>query len=117
MNEEFDPDVVAQYERDTWNRCADGYVDTFAGITRETVPLLLEAGAIQPGSKVLDIGSGPGHVADLLFKAGANVTGVDFSSNMVEVAQRDIHKLRLSRRTPSSCRSRQILSMLPLPIT
>ncbi len=87
MNEAFDPDVVAQYERDTWSRCADGYVDTFAGITRETVPLLLEAGAIQPGSKVLDIGSGPGHVADLLFKAGTNVTGVDFSSNMVEVAQ------------------------------
>jgi len=87
MNEAFDPDVVAQYERDTWSRCANSYVDTFAGITRETVPLLLEAGAIQPGSEVLDMGSGPGHVADLLCKAGANVTGVDFSSNMVEVAQ------------------------------
>jgi len=87
MNEGFDPDVVAKYERDTWSRCADCYVDTFAGITRETVPLLLEAGGIGPGSQVLEIGSGPGHVADLLVKAGASVTGVDFSSKMVEVAQ------------------------------
>jgi SAM-dependent methyltransferase len=87
MNEGFDPDVVAKYERDTWGRCADGYVDTFAGITRETVPLLLEAGGIGPGSQVLEIGSGPGHVADLLVEAGASVTGVDFSSKMVEVAQ------------------------------
>ena len=40
MNEGFDPDVVAKYERDTWSRCAEDYVDTFAGITGETVPLL-----------------------------------------------------------------------------
>ena len=38
MNEGFDPDVVTAYERDTWNRCADDYIDTFAGITGETVP-------------------------------------------------------------------------------
>ncbi len=30
MNEGFDPDVVSEYERDTWSRCADDYVDTFA---------------------------------------------------------------------------------------
>jgi SAM-dependent methyltransferase len=87
MNEVFDPDVVAKYERETWSRCADDYVDTFAGITAETVPMLLEAAGIRPGSKVLEIGSGPGHVADLLVQAGTSVTGVDFSSKMVEVAQ------------------------------
>ena len=87
MTEKFDPDVVAKYERETWSRCAQDYVDTFAGITRETVPLLSEAARIQPGSQVLELGSGPGHVADLLFQAGAIVTGVDFSPKMVEVAQ------------------------------
>jgi SAM-dependent methyltransferase len=88
VNEGFDPDVVSKYERDIWRRCADSYNDTFAGITRETVPLVVEAGAIGPGSQVLEVGSGPGHVADLLAKAGASVTGVDFSSEMVEVAQK-----------------------------
>ncbi len=63
MSEGFDPDVVSKYERDTWSRCADSYSDTFAGITRETVPLVVEAGAIGPGSQVLEVGSGPGHVA------------------------------------------------------
>ena len=87
MNEGYDPDVVAEYERDTWSRCADDYVDTFAGITGETVPLLSEAARIQAGSQVLEIGSGPGHVADMLVQAGATVIGVDFSSKMVEVAQ------------------------------
>jgi SAM-dependent methyltransferase len=87
MNEAFDPDVVAEYERETWSRCADNYIDTFAGITAETVPMLLEAAGIQPGSKVLEIGSGPGHAADMLVQAGAIVTGVDFSPEMVEVAK------------------------------
>jgi len=87
MSEGFDPDVVAKYEHDTWNRCADDYIDTFAGITGETVPLLMEAARIRPGNQVLEIGSGPGHVADIVVQAGASVTGVDFSSKMVEVAQ------------------------------
>ena len=87
MSTRFDPDVVAKYENETWNRCADDYIDTFAGITRETVSLLMEAAGIRSGSQVLEIGSGPGHVADLLVQAGASVTGVDFSSNMVKVAQ------------------------------
>jgi ubiquinone/menaquinone biosynthesis C-methylase UbiE len=88
MSEGFDRAVVAKYERDTWTRCADSYVETFAGITGETVPLVVEAAEIEPGTRVLEIGSGPGHVADLLAKAGASVTGVDFSSDMVEVAQK-----------------------------
>jgi SAM-dependent methyltransferase len=88
MSEGFDPDVVSEYERDTWNRCADSYVETFAGLTGETVLLVTEAAAIGPGTKVLEIGSGPGHVADALAKTGASVTGVDFSADMVEAAQR-----------------------------
>ena len=87
MNEGFDPDVVASYERETWSRCADGYVDTFAGITRETVPLLIESAGIKPGHEVLEIGSGPGHVADLLVQSGASVAGVDFSAEMIEFAR------------------------------
>lgn len=88
MNEGFDPNVVAEYERDTWRRCADSYLDTFSGITQETVSLLIEAGEIRTGSKVLEIGSGPGHVANHLAKLGASVTGVDFSPQMVEVAKK-----------------------------
>lgn len=93
MEEGFDPDVVAKYEQDTWSRCADDYVNTFAGITGQTVTILSDSAGIQPGNQVLEIGSGPGHVADMLVQAGASVTGVDFSSKMVEVAQRRYPKI------------------------
>ncbi len=85
---EIDPCVVADFERETWGRCAESYLDTFSGITRETVPILIEAADIRPGRTALDIGSGPGHVADALSHAGAEVTGVDFSAEMVAVARR-----------------------------
>lgn len=87
MNEAFDPKIVAEFERDTWSRCASNYLDTFAGITQETVSLLIDAGKVRPGSRVLEIGSGPGNVACQLAEFGAVVTGVDFSSKMVDVAK------------------------------
>jgi ubiquinone/menaquinone biosynthesis C-methylase UbiE len=87
MSEAINPDVVTQFEHATWSRCARSYLDTFAGLTRQTIPLLLEAAGIRRGSQVLEIGSGPGHVAQALTEAGAVVTGVDFSAQMIAVAQ------------------------------
>jgi ubiquinone/menaquinone biosynthesis C-methylase UbiE len=82
-----DADEVTQYELETWARCAEDYPDTFSGLTSEAIPLLLEAAEIRPGSQVLDLGSGPGNVAERFSQAGAMVTGVDFSPQMVETAQ------------------------------
>jgi SAM-dependent methyltransferase len=87
MNKSFDPGTVAQYERETWSRCADSYLDTFAGLTSQTVNYLVKNAGIRDGSTVLEIGSGPGHVADQISHAGGLVTGVDFSQEMVSVAQ------------------------------
>lgn len=88
MGDAIDPDVVHRYEHETWTRCAAAYLDHFAGLTRETMPLLRDAAKIRSGSTVLDIGSGPGHVAGALAEHGAVVTGIDFSAKMVEVARR-----------------------------
>ena len=82
-----DADEVTQYELETWRRCADDYLDTFAGLTSKAIPLLIEAAEIRPGSHVLDLGSGPGNGAAIFAQAGAVVTGVDFSPQMVKVAQ------------------------------
>jgi SAM-dependent methyltransferase len=80
-------DEVTQYELDTWGRCADEYLDTFAGLTSQAIPLLLEAVGDCRGRQVLDLGAGPGNVAEVFAEAGAEVTGVDFSPQMVKVAQ------------------------------
>lgn len=97
MNEGFDPNVVSEFECETWSRCADSYIDTFAGITQETVSLLVDAADIHAGSKVLDIGSGPGNVAAQLAEFGTNVTGVDFSAEMVEEAKKRHPDLRFEQ--------------------
>src|SRR4029453_7084381 len=71
MSESMNPEVVTQFEHETWSRCAESYLDTFAGMTRETIPLLLEAAHIRRGSLVLEIGSGP----DPALAAGAGGSG------------------------------------------
>ena len=81
-------DEVTQYELDTWGRCAEEYLDTFAGLTSQAIPLLLESVGDCRGRHVLDLGSGPGNVAEVFAECGAEVTGVDFSPQMVQVAQR-----------------------------
>mgnify|MGYP000271213644 CR=1 FL=1 len=86
MIDNTEADVITNYERETWTRCADSYVNTFAGITNEAVPKLVEMGDIDTGSNVLEIGSGPGNVAKQLNDLGANVKGIDFSETMVSVA-------------------------------
>jgi SAM-dependent methyltransferase len=50
--------------------------------------LLEEFAAGLPGRQVLDIGCGPGHVGRFLSERGLDVTGVDLSPAMVEVARR-----------------------------
>ncbi|WP_456424990.1 class I SAM-dependent methyltransferase [Rhodocaloribacter sp.] len=80
-------DEVTCYELDTWERCADEYLDTFAGLTSQVIPLLLDSVGDCRGKQVLDLGSGPGNVAVVLAEKGAEVTGVDFSPQMVKVAQ------------------------------
>ncbi|MFQ5671382.1 MAG: class I SAM-dependent methyltransferase [Acidobacteriota bacterium] len=88
MASESEAKAVHQYEHDAWSRCADHYLDGIGGLTRETLPLLVDAIGPGHGRRVLEVGSGPGHIAEALTQAGAVVTGVDFSASMIDVAKR-----------------------------
>jgi len=88
MHEITDPDVVARFEKETWSRCAESYADTFDLLTGQIVPILAAAAAIRSGSRVLDVGSGPGSGTAVLADMGAIVVGADFSNRMVTVARR-----------------------------
>ena len=81
-----DPEVVREFELETWTRCAGSYLDTFANLTNAMIPALGEAAEIDSESRALDLGSGPGNVARVLSEAGADVTGIDFSQQMVDHA-------------------------------
>lgn len=87
MSNEFDAAKVNEYEHDTWDRCAEEYLNGFAGLSRETIPLLEKAAKINEGDKILEIGSGPGHIADYFSKNRVEVTGIDFVKSMIKVAK------------------------------
>lgn len=55
---------------------------------------LLELLAPQPGEKILDIGCGTGHLAGKIAAAGAQVTGIDRSPEMIRQAQETYSKIR-----------------------
>jgi ubiquinone/menaquinone biosynthesis C-methylase UbiE len=82
-----DHEFVRQYELETWARCSENYLDTFSMFTNSTVPALVDATGISAGSKVLDVGCGPGNTSAAIASFGADVTGIDFSAQMLHVAR------------------------------
>ena len=43
-------DVVTRYEQETWGRCAERYSDTFAGLTKQMIPILLKTANVNGSS-------------------------------------------------------------------
>jgi ubiquinone/menaquinone biosynthesis C-methylase UbiE len=78
----------ASLEREGWQRVAAKYEQAWSGLTRLFIPPLLEAAAITPGARLLDVACGPGYVAEAARATGARPIGVDFSIEMVRLAQK-----------------------------
>ena len=51
------------------------------------VALMIEAAAIRPGDKVLEVGSGSGYAAAVMSRIAARVTGIERQHRLVEVAR------------------------------
>lgn len=89
MEQAFDPQQVAEFENATWSRCAGGYMDGFGPLVSEAVDPLLDAVGVSNGSRILDVGTGPGLVAAAVVKRGGEAVGIDFSEAMLEEARRN----------------------------
>ena len=85
---QFDAEVVARFENETWSRCAKSYMDGFGPLVGEAIDPLLEAVGLTEGDRVLDIGTGPGLAAKAAKQRGAEVIGIDFSKTMLAEARR-----------------------------
>lgn len=90
MGTTFTPEDVAAFEHATWSRCAPGYEEGFALLTREAVEPLLDAAGVESGTRLLDVGTGSGVAAAIAQKRGATVAGVDFSDEMLAEARRGV---------------------------
>ena len=75
--------------RNTYDQFADVYAEMVEG-RDETDPitsaLLDELGSVQ-GMRVLDAGCGEGHLARILAARGANVTAIDVSPRLIDIAR------------------------------
>ena len=81
--------TYSENEVNSWNEIASAY-DLYAGkITRQAVGPLLEATGIVAGMQVLDIATGPGHLAGAAHQRGAIATGIDYASSMIALAKQN----------------------------
>ena len=84
----LDADAFTTFERAGWQRQAPTYDDVIGRVTSRLVGPLLDAAGVQPGSRILDLATGPGYAAAAAAGLGAAVVGVDAAPAMVELARR-----------------------------
>ncbi|MFI5666226.1 methyltransferase domain-containing protein [Streptomyces sp. NPDC051704] len=89
---------------DVWEEHAELYVRTLGAACAWPVHPLLDAVQVGPGTRVLDVGTGPGTVAAAAADRGAAVTAVDSSPAMA----------RLARAAAPSART--LVAALPRPV-
>ena len=75
----------------TWNKVAAGYgksdeeeADRKSANLAETLAFLKREGVSLRGSRILDVGCGPGHYAFAFAERGAEVVCIDIAENMID---------------------------------
>ena len=81
-----DPEAFDAFEAKGWEEQAVGYAESFVDVTARVVEPLLDAARVGPGTRVLDVGAGPGHVCAACAARGATALGLDVAHEMVAVA-------------------------------
>ena len=84
---EIDADAFNAFERVGWEHQAPTYDEFLGRITSRLVDPLLDAAHVGPGTRVLDIATGPGYAAAGAAQRGASVVGVDFAHAMIRLAR------------------------------
>lgn len=78
---------IRDFEYTGWQTAAESY-DAFADATALFVDPLLQAAGVKPGTRLLDVACGTGVASARATAAGAQVTGIDFSPQMIGEARK-----------------------------
>ncbi len=87
-HEARDAAAFNRFEAAGWEHRADGYHVLAEGLTARVIEPLLDAARADSGTRVLDVATGPGYVAEAARLRGADVIGVDIAGAMVALARR-----------------------------
>lgn len=75
------------FELSRWQRVVDRYHRSWGELTGSAGSGLLDVIGVQPGTRLLDIATGPGYVAGAASRRGARAVGLDFSAPMIVKAR------------------------------
>jgi SAM-dependent methyltransferase len=78
---------------ESWSEAADTWAELWEPVSAPARAAIIRAARIEPGTRVLDVGCGPGAFIADLHDLGAIAAGIDPAHRMIELAQ---------RRTPSA---------------
>jgi SAM-dependent methyltransferase len=81
-----DPESFKAFEAERWGAKAESYERVTGQVTRRLVEPLLDAARVGPGTRVLDVATGPGHLAGAAAERGATATGIDIADGMLAAA-------------------------------
>jgi SAM-dependent methyltransferase len=79
----IDPDAFDTFEATAWEERVDAYASFFGEITGRLIHPLLDAVEVGPGTRLLDVATGPGYVAGRAAQRGATACGVDIAEAML----------------------------------
>ncbi|MER7892624.1 class I SAM-dependent methyltransferase [Micromonospora sp. NPDC094482] len=85
------------HERHRWVGRAEAYARSFGRLCAHPADALLDAAGARAGTRLLDVGTGPGTVAGLAAGRGAAVTAVDAEESMIASARRSASGARFVR--------------------
>jgi ubiquinone/menaquinone biosynthesis C-methylase UbiE len=83
---EYDAHAFDEYEQAGWEAIAGRFAERWSPITSQAIDDLLDAALVGQGSRVLDVGTGPGDAAGRAVERGAEATGIDVAAAMVAIA-------------------------------
>ena len=83
-----DPKQFSAFELSGWDTNIRGYNSAFGAVTRQTVGPMLDAADVKHGKRVLDVCCGPGMLAAGALERDAEVIGLDFAAEAVELARK-----------------------------
>ena len=82
------PDPFWTFEHTAWERSARAYHNFWTRLTSQTIEPLLSAVQSSDTTRLLDVATGAGNVAQAAVEKGARVVGVDFSTAMLAQARK-----------------------------
>lgn len=85
-----DPRAFSDFEHQGWAESSSGYDALWASLTRQCANVTLDAVKLSTNMRVLDVCTGPGVIAEAATERGAEVVGLDFSEELLAIAQQRV---------------------------